>query len=83
MASDGSGAPFPKRIWTQWRRAAHSIGVVQTRFLMLLIYATVVVPTGVLMKFSSDPLHLKKPEQTNCQPARQDERNLENARRQF
>ncbi len=83
MASDGSSAPFPKRVWTQWRRAAHSIGVVQTRFLMLLIYVTVVVPTGVLMKFSSDPLHLKKPEQTNCQPARQDERNLENARRQF
>lgn len=82
MASD-VGVPFYTRVWTQWRRAAHSIGVVQTRFLMLVIYVTVVVPTGVLMKMSSDPLHLKKPEQTNCQPARQEERNLDNARRQF
>jgi hypothetical protein len=82
MASEVN-VPFAKRVWGQWRRAAHSIGVVQTRFIMLLIYLTVVVPTGLLMKMSSDPLHLKKPEKTNCQPARQEERNLDNARRQF
>ena len=75
-------ASFPVRIWTQWRRAAHAIGVVQTRFIMLLIYVLVVVPTGLLLKMSSDPLHLK-PQETNCLSARQEERNLETARRQF
>lgn len=80
----GTGAEaFPRSVWGQWRRAAHSIGVVQTRFIMLLIYVFVVVPTGVLMRLSSDPLRLKPPQDTNCQPARQEEKNLETARRQF
>jgi hypothetical protein len=83
MSSESGTPALPKRIWTQWRRAAHAIGVVQTRFLMLVIYVLVVVPTGVLMKISNDPLHLKPPKDTNCQPTRQEERNVENARRQF
>ena len=58
-------------------------GVVQTRFIMLLIYALVVVPTGLFVKMTGDPLHLDEPEDTNCIPARQDERTLDNARRQF
>ncbi len=82
MASDDGSTALPKRIWTQWRRAAHAIGVVQTRFLMFLIYLFVVVPTGVMMRISNDPLHLK-PRPNNCEPVRQEERTLENARRQF
>ncbi len=82
MASDDGSAALPKRIWTQWRRAAHAIGVVQTRFLMFLIYVFVVVPTGMMMRMSNDPLHLK-PRPTNCEAARQEERTIENARRQF
>ncbi len=79
MASDA----FPKRIWTQWRRAAHAIGVVQTRFLMLVIYVVVVVPTGFLMKISNDPMHLKARDGTNCVEAPHEARTLEIARRQF
>ncbi len=83
MASDSGSVAFPRQIWNQWRRAAHSIGVVQTRFIMLLIYAFVVVPTGLLMRMSSDPLHLQPQAETNCQAARQEEHTLETARRQF
>lgn len=83
MASDGQSTALPRRIWDQWRRGAHAIGVVQTRFIMLLIYVVVVVPTGLLMRMSSDPLHLQPPAETNCQAARQEQRNLETARRQF
>ncbi len=79
---DESGS-FPRRIWTQWRRAAHAIGVVQARFFMLMIYAFVVIPTGIFMKTSSDPLHLAAPKETNCVESRQAERDLESARRQF
>jgi hypothetical protein len=75
--------PFFKRVFDQWRRAAHAIGVVQTRFLMLSIYAFAVVPTGLLMKLVRDPLQLRPPEKTNCQPHRNEEQNLETARRQF
>jgi hypothetical protein len=74
---------FARRIYEQWRRGAHAVGVVQTRFLMFLIYLIAVVPTGLLMRLSSDPLQLRKPEKSNCRPARHEERDLETARRQF
>ncbi len=76
-------AALPSRIWTQWRRAAHAIGVVQTRCLMFVIYILVVVPTGALLKMSSDPMHLRPPDKTNCLPASHAERSVEAARRQF
>ena len=74
---------FFGRAFDRWKRAAHAIGVVQTRFIMLAIYATVVVPTGILMRMSRDPLHLRPPESTNWTPVRQAERSVESARQQF
>lgn len=72
-----------RRVWDHWKQVAHAIGVVQTRFIMLLIYATVVVPTGILMRLSRDPLHLRHPEQGNWTPTPKHERSVEAARRQF
>jgi hypothetical protein len=72
-----------RRVWDHWKQVAHAIGVVQTRFIMLAIYATVVVPTGVLMRLSRDPLHLRHPERGNWTPTVQHERSVEAARRQF
>ena len=72
-----------RRIYDRWRRAAHAVGVVQTRVIMMLVYVTVVVPTGLLMRLSRDPLHLREPELTNFVPAHQNERSVEAARRQF
>jgi len=74
---------LPRRVYDQWRRGAHAIGVVQTRFLMLVIYLLAVVPTGLIMKLRNDPLQLRQPDKTNCRPARHEERDLETARRQF
>jgi len=81
-ATAAAGHGVLRRIYERWKRAAHAVGVVQTRVLMVLIYATVVVPTGVVMRLSRDPLHLRKPEQTNWTPARQSERSVEAARQQ-
>lgn len=74
---------FALRAFDHWKQAAHAVGVVQTRFLMLVIYAIVVVPTGLLMRLSRDPLHLRPPAQSNWTPARQSERSVESARQQF
>ena len=74
---------FPRRAFEHWKRAAHSIGVVQTRFLMLVIYAIVVVPTGLLMRLSRDPLHLRRPEHSNWSPTHERERSVDAARQQF
>ena len=82
-AAPATARGFGGRVFDRWKRAAHAIGVVQTRFLMLLIYAVVVVPTGVLMRFVRDPLHLRPPEHSNWTSARQHERNVDAARRQF
>jgi hypothetical protein len=72
-----------RRIYDRWRRAAHAVGVVQTRVLMFGIYVMVVVPTGILMRLSRDPLHLRRPDGSNWEPVRQNERSVEAARRQF
>ncbi|MGH7790446.1 MAG: hypothetical protein ACRERC_26525 [Candidatus Binatia bacterium] len=74
---------FFGRVFDHWKRAAHSIGVVQTRFIMLAIYAVVVVPTGLLMRLFRDPLHLRPPQATNWLPVRQADRSVESARQQF
>jgi hypothetical protein len=72
-----------RRIYDRWRRAAHAVGVVQTRVIMMVVYVFAVVPTGLLMRLSRDPLQLREPEQTNWAPPRQNERSVEAARRQF
>jgi hypothetical protein len=74
---------YLRRVWDRWKQVAHAIGVVQTRFIMLAIYATVVVPTGVLMRLSRDPLHLRHPDGGNWTPTAPHERSIDAARRQF
>ena len=71
------------RVWEHWKHVAHAVGVVQTRFVMLLIYAVLVVPTGLLMRLSRDPLRLRAPAHGNWTPARPHDRSIEAARRQF
>lgn len=79
----GARSGYFRRVWTHWRQAAHAVGVVQTRFIMLLIYATVVVPTGLLMRLKRDPLHLRLPKEGNWTATRPSERSVDAARRQF
>jgi len=72
-----------RRVYDRWRRAAHAVGVVQTRVIMMVVYVTVVVPTGLLMRLSRDPLHLRPPAESNWTAVSQHERSVEAARRQF
>ena len=72
-----------RRAWERWKKAAHAIGVVQTRGLMLMIYLVVALPTGLLLRLFRDPLHLRRRADGNWTPSHQPDPNLENARRQF
>jgi hypothetical protein len=72
-----------RRVYERWRRAAHALGVVHTRAIMLAIYAVVVVPTGLLMRRFRDPLRLRPPEGSNWIPLAETERDLAAARRQY
>ena len=78
-----AGRNYLLRVWDNWKQVAHAVGVVQTRFLMLVIYVIAVVPTGLLMRLARDPLHLRHPAQGNWTPTRQTERSVDAARQQF
>ncbi len=45
--------------WQAWKRLAHKIGNFQARVLLTIIYATVVLPFGLLVRLFSDNLLIK------------------------
>lgn len=49
-----------KRIWAGWTRLAHKIGNFQARVLLTILYAVLVLPFGIIVHLSSDPLRIKK-----------------------
>jgi len=81
--AENAVAGFPRRAWERWRKGAHAIGVVQTRFIMFTIYIFAVLPTGVLMRMFRDPLHLRPQKGGNWVPIEPHKPDLESARRQF
>lgn len=74
---------FPRAAWERWKKIARAIGVVQTRILMVVFYFIFVLPLGLLLRLRSDPLHLKAPHGSNWTPHRNQDANLDTARRQF
>jgi hypothetical protein len=49
-----------KRLWQGWKRIAKVIGNFQSRVLLTIFYATIVMPFGVAARLFSDPLRIKK-----------------------
>jgi hypothetical protein len=74
---------FLRAAWAHWKKIAHAVGVVQTRVLMVVFYFIVVLPIGLVLRSSGDPLHLKEPKGGNWTPHRHEEPSLDTARRQF
>lgn len=74
---------FFKGSWHRWTQMAHSIGVVQTRIIMVGFYIVLAMPTGILMRLSGDRLHLKRPKDGNWHPHRDEKQSLQTAKRQF
>jgi hypothetical protein len=74
---------FARRVLERWKKAAHAIGVVQTRFLMFAMFVVMVLPTGLLMRLFRDPLHLRRPPSGNWSPTKDEKPGLDTARRQF
>ena len=74
---------FPQAVWQRWKKIARAIGVVQTRLLLIVFYFLFVMPLGLIMRTTGDPLHLKPRKGSNWTPHRQDDASLDSARRQF
>ncbi|HVP00764.1 MAG TPA: hypothetical protein VMT15_22000 [Bryobacteraceae bacterium] len=49
-----------KRLWAAWKRIAHAIGNFQARILLTLIYAILVLPFGLAVRFFADSMNIKK-----------------------
>jgi hypothetical protein len=47
-------------VWKAWKRLAHKIGNFQARVLLTIIYATVVLPFGFMVRLFSDSLQIKQ-----------------------
>ena len=49
-----------KKAWAVWKRIAHQIGNFQARVLLTVIYAVLILPFGLVVRWFSDPLNIKK-----------------------
>ena len=49
-----------KKVWAGYKRIARKIGDFQARVLLTLIYAVLVLPFGLVIRFFADSLHIKK-----------------------
>jgi len=70
-----------KKVWEGYKRIARKIGDFQARVLLTLIYAVLVLPFGLVIRFFADSLRIKKqPTQWLDHP--REAMNIEWARRQ-
>jgi hypothetical protein len=74
---------LPRAVWNRWSQLARAIGVVQTRFLLVVFFLIVVLPTGVFVRATGDRLRLKPPKDSNWVPLEDKKQDLDAARRQF
>lgn len=70
-----------KRVWAAWTCLAHKIGNFQSRVLLTVLYAVLVLPFGVIVRLFSDPLRIKK-RPTSWLDHPEEPSNLEWARKQ-
>ncbi len=49
-----------RRLWEAWKRLAHRIGNFQARVLLTAIYSVLVLPFGLAVRWSADPLRTKR-----------------------
>jgi len=72
------------RLWGGWKEIAEYIGDFQARVLLTVFYWTLVVPFGILVRLTGDPLHLSNQPATSGWTKRERENNgWPPAQRQF
>lgn len=49
-----------RRLWKDWKRLAHRIGDFQARVMLTAMYAVLILPFGLAVRFFSDTLRIKK-----------------------
>ncbi len=74
-------AAWRSALWEGWKKFGHAVGNVNARILLTVLYAIVILPFGLAVRFFADSMHSKKrPEKWFEHPAIPN--TLEEARRQ-
>ena len=53
-------ASLRTKLWEGWKKFGHALGNFQARVLLTIIYAVLILPFGLLVRFFADSLHTKK-----------------------
>ena len=53
-------APTKANLKEGWKKFGHALGNFQARILLTVIYGVLLLPFGLLVRFFSDSLHIKK-----------------------
>lgn len=69
--------------WERWKQIARAVGVVQTKFIMILFYFVMVLPLGLVVRLREDRLRLRPPQGSLWVPHSQEEHTLDRARKQY
>jgi len=49
-----------RKAWNAWKRVAQKIGNFQARVLLTIIYASLILPFGLLIRLFADPLRVRR-----------------------
>lgn len=69
-------------VWRGWQRLARRISEFQSRVLLAVLYAALVMPLGLILRLFRDPLRRRRPAATNWVPRAAAPNTLDEARRQ-
>jgi|TARA_Y100000814_G_scaffold61238_1_gene37952 hypothetical protein len=72
-----------KRAWQRWLRIAEVIAEFNSRVVLTLFYAIIVLPFGLVVRLFADPLAIKKTRISAWSEIRYRTRTLDEGKRQF
>jgi len=53
-------ASLRKKLADGWKKFGHAVGNVNARIILTLLYAVVILPFGLAVRFFADSMHIKK-----------------------
>ncbi|MEW6040569.1 MAG: hypothetical protein AB1633_03515 [Elusimicrobiota bacterium] len=72
-----------RKLFNRWKVVLEKIGNFQARLILTIIYFTVVLPYGIIIRIFFDPLRIKKMTGSNWLPKKLQKIDLESLRKQF
>lgn len=72
-----------KKAWKRWKAFGRKVADLQGRILLTIFYFIFISPIGLIFKFFSDPLNIKKPSESSWVEFGLKSDSLEEARRLY